>query len=89
MNFSNFVESYKLNLPLFSEGRFEIEDYTSPCYIYEAIAPLRVLLMQKTAPKKYKKVNTGKLKNTPFREHPYMTSDDFGPILTNLPTLIR
>ena len=24
-----------------------------------------------------------------LREHPYMTSDDFGPFLTYLPTLIR
>ena len=41
---------------LFSEGRFEIENYQDHCYIYECVSPLRVLLMQKTAPKKYKKV---------------------------------
>jgi hypothetical protein len=43
-------------IPHQTEGRFEIEDYQSHCYIYECVSPLRVLLMQKTAPKKYKKI---------------------------------
>ena len=41
---------------LFLEGYFEIEDYNTTSYMYECIAPLRALLKQKTAPKKYKKV---------------------------------
>jgi len=43
-------------IPHQTEGRFEIDDYSVPCYLYECIGPLRVLLMQKTNPKKYKKV---------------------------------
>ena len=38
------------------EGTFEIEDYNSTCYLYECVAALRALLLQKTAPTKYKKV---------------------------------
>ena len=40
-----------------SEGTFEIDDYNSTCYLYECVAALRALLLQKTAPSKYKKVN--------------------------------
>ena len=45
-------------IPHQTEGRFEIEDFTVPCYLYESVAPMRVLLMQKSAPKKYKKIKT-------------------------------
>ncbi len=45
-------------LSLVPEGFFEIDDYTQPCYLYECIAPLRALMLQKTAPKKYKEVST-------------------------------
>ena len=41
-----------------SEGTFEIDDYNSTCYLYECVAALRALLLQKTAPSKYKKVNS-------------------------------
>ena len=41
-----------------SEGTFEIDDYNSTCYLYECIAALRALLLQKTAPSKYKKVKS-------------------------------
>ena len=44
-------------LIFFSEGTFEIDDYNSTCYLYECVAALRALLLQKTAPSKYKKVN--------------------------------
>ena len=43
-------------IPHQTEGTFEIEDYGKPCYLYECIAPLRALFMQKTAPAKFKKV---------------------------------
>jgi len=45
-------------IPHQTEGRFEIESYQDHCYIYECVGPLRVLLMQKTSPKKYKKIMT-------------------------------
>ena len=38
------------------EGTFEIDDYNTTSYMYECIAPMRALLLQKTAPTKYKKV---------------------------------
>ncbi len=43
-------------IPAQTEGTFEIESYDSPCYLYECIAPLRALLLQKTAPAKFAKV---------------------------------
>jgi len=46
----------KIELFLSTEGRFEIDEYNMPCYLYECIGPLRVLTMQKTNPKKFKKV---------------------------------
>ena len=45
-------------IPHQTEGTFEIEDYGKPCYLYECIAPLRALFMQKTAPAKFKKVRS-------------------------------
>ena len=51
---TNAFNACLLSIP---EGRFEIEDFTSPCYIYECVAPLRTLLLQKTSPKKFKKVS--------------------------------
>ena len=43
-------------IPHQTEGTFEIDDYSKPCYLYECIAPLRALFMQKTAPNKFKKI---------------------------------
>lgn len=43
-------------IPHQTEGRFEIDDYTSTCYLYECVGAMRTLLMQKTAPKKFKKI---------------------------------
>jgi len=43
-------------IPHQTEGTFEIEDYGKSCYLYECIAPLRALFMQKTAPAKFKKI---------------------------------
>ena len=40
----------------FLEAVFEIENFGEACYLYECIAPMRALFMQKTAPTKYKKV---------------------------------
>lgn len=37
-------------------GAFEIDSYDEPCYLYEGLATLRALMMQKTAPNKYKKI---------------------------------
>ena len=45
-------------IPHQTEGTFEIEDYGKSCYLYECIAPLRALFMQKTAPAKFKKVRS-------------------------------
>ena len=45
----------------FLEGTFEIEDYNTTSYMYECVAPLRALLLQKTAPAKYKKVSFARL----------------------------
>ena len=45
----------------FSEAQFVIDDYNIPSYLYECIGPMRVLFMQKSAPKKYNKVSTQKL----------------------------
>ena len=45
-------------IPHQTEGTFEIDDYGKPCYLYECIAPLRALFMQKTAPAKFKKVRS-------------------------------
>jgi hypothetical protein len=41
-------------IPAQCEATFEIEDYTAPCYLYESITVLRALLLQKSAPAKYK-----------------------------------
>ena len=38
------------------EAPFEIEDYTTTCYLYECVAPLKALMLQKTAPSKFRKV---------------------------------
>ena len=43
-------------IPHQTEGTFEIDDYGKPCYLYECVAPLRALFMQKSAPHKFKKV---------------------------------
>ncbi len=43
-------------IPAQTEGTFEIDDYDSPCYLYECVAPLRALLLQKTNVGKFKKV---------------------------------
>ena len=40
-----------------SEGTFEIDDYQSNSYMYECVAPLRAIMLQKTAPTKFKKVS--------------------------------
>ena len=38
------------------EGTFEIDSYDEASYMYEGIAALRALMMQRTAPTKYKKI---------------------------------
>jgi len=43
-------------IPHQTEGTFEIDDYNMPSYLYESIGPLRVLTMQKTSLKKFKKI---------------------------------
>lgn len=43
-------------VPHQTEGTFEIESYEEPSYMYEGIAALRALMMQRTAPTKYKKI---------------------------------
>ncbi len=43
-------------VPHQTEGTFEIDAYDAPCYLYECVAPLRALLMQKSAPTKFKKL---------------------------------
>ncbi|XP_059097587.1 SET domain-containing protein SmydA-8-like isoform X2 [Tigriopus californicus] len=43
-------------IPSQTEGLFEIESYEEPCYLYECVTPLRALLLQKTAPKRFKKI---------------------------------
>lgn len=45
-------------VPHQTEAQFIIEDYNIPSYLYECIGPVRVLLMQKSAPKKYKKIRS-------------------------------
>ena len=43
-------------VPSQCEARFEIEDYSEQCYLYECINVLRALMLQKTAPNKYKQL---------------------------------
>lgn len=43
-------------IPHQTEATFEIDNYGEACYLYECISPLRALLLQKTAPSKYKKL---------------------------------
>ena len=45
-------------IPHQTEGTFEIDDYGKPCYLYECVAPLRALFLQKSAPLKFKKVRS-------------------------------
>ena len=53
----------------FTEGTFEIDDYNTTCYMYECVAPLRALLKQKTAPKKYKKVSFAQFAGFPIKKY--------------------
>jgi len=41
-------------IPKQCDAKFEVEDYESPSYLYECVLALRVLLLQKAAPNKYK-----------------------------------
>jgi len=41
-------------IPAQCEATFEIDDYSEPCYLYECLLVLRALLLQKSAPQKYK-----------------------------------
>jgi len=41
-------------VPKQCDAKFEIDDYSEACYLYECIIALRVLLLQKSAPNKYK-----------------------------------
>ena len=41
-------------VPAQCEAQFEIEEYYQPCYLYECIIVMRALLLQKSAPAKYK-----------------------------------
>jgi len=41
-------------IPSQCQATFEIDEYFKPCYLYECIIVLRALLLQKTAPAKYK-----------------------------------
>ncbi|CAB4056231.1 SMYD [Lepeophtheirus salmonis] len=43
-------------IPLQTEAEVVIDSYDSSCYLYDAIAPLRILLLQKTSPKKFGKI---------------------------------
>lgn len=54
---SNFLSLISSWLLIISEARFDVDDYFVPCYLYECVAPLRALLLQKTAPGKFKKVD--------------------------------
>jgi len=41
-------------VPAQTDAQFEIDEYFQPCYLYECITPLRALMLQKTAPSKWK-----------------------------------
>jgi len=41
-------------IPAQCEAQFEIESFNEPCYLYECIIIMRALLLQRTAPQKYK-----------------------------------
>lgn len=41
-------------VPAQCEAQFEIDEYYQPCYLYECIIVMRALLLQKSAPAKYK-----------------------------------
>jgi len=41
-------------VPVQCDAQFEVEDYDKACYLYDCIIVMRALLMQKSAPNKYK-----------------------------------
>jgi len=41
-------------VPAQCDAKFEIDEYYQPCYLYECIIVMRTLLLQKSAPAKYK-----------------------------------
>jgi len=41
-------------IPKQCDAKFEIDEYSEPCYLYECVLALRALLLQKAAPNKYK-----------------------------------
>jgi len=41
-------------VPAQVDAKFEIDEYFQPCYLYECIVVLRALMLQKSAPSKYK-----------------------------------
>jgi len=47
-------KSPEVLVPAQCDAKFEIDDYSEPCYLYESIIVIRALLLQKAAPNKYK-----------------------------------